>query len=124
MELQSGMDTPNESVKAKWLRRLTRLGIFLVLLLVVLSIAAWVYLRSERANRLVIAKIEEGARDYGLRVKVGGFAFTWPTKTARLRDLEVVNLQTGQRIATIKQAEITADIPDLYVIKLQRNVIL
>lgn len=124
MELQSGMDTPTEPVKSKWPRRLTRLGIVLILLLVVLGIAAWVYLRSDRANRFVIAKLEQGARDYGLRVKVGGFDFTWPTKTAKLRDLEVVNQQTGQLIATIKRAEISAGLPDLYALNLRRNVIL
>lgn len=96
----------------------------MLLLLGALSLTAWLYLRSEKFNRLVIAKIEQGARDYGLRVKVGGFDFTWSSKTARLRDLEVVNQQTGQRLATIKQAEITAEIPDLYAAKLQRNVIL
>jgi uncharacterized protein YhdP len=95
-----------------------------VLLLIVLGIAAWVYLRSDRVNRFVIAKIEQGARDYGLRVKVGGFDFTWPTKTAKLRDLEVVNQQTGQLIATIKRAEISAGLPDLYALNLRRNVIL
>ena len=118
------MNTPAESVKRKWPRRLLRLSLVLLLLLGALSLAAWFYLRSEKFNRFVIAKIEQGARDYGVRVKVGGFAFTWSTKTARLRDLEIVNQQTGQLIATIKQAEITAEIPDLYAAKMQRNVIL
>ncbi len=118
------MNTPTESVKRKWPRRVLRLGLLLLLLVGALSLAAWFYLRSEKFNRFVIAKLEQGAPDYGLRVKVGGFDFTWSSKTARLRDLEVVNQQTGQHIATIKQAEITAEIPDLYAAKLQRHVIL
>ncbi|MBI3426713.1 MAG: translocation/assembly module TamB domain-containing protein [Acidobacteria bacterium] len=124
MELQSGMNTPTESNKKKWPRRLLGLSLGLLLLVGALGIAAWYYLRSDRFNRYVADKIEQGARDYGLRVKVGGFDYTWSVKTARLRDLEIVNQQTGQRIATIKQAVLGTEIPDLFALTLQRNVIL
>jgi hypothetical protein len=118
------MNIPFQSIETRWLRWLLRLSVALIILLGVLSLAAWLYLRSERFNNFVARRIERGAQDYGLRVEVGGFTPGWSARSVRLRDLRVHNQQTGQLIATIKEAELSTDIPNLFALSLERDVIL
>ena len=118
------MNTPTESVRARWPRRLVRLAGVLIILVGVLSLAAWLYLRSERFNRFVADKIEQGAGNYGLRVSVGGVKVNWVSRGARLRDLQVYNQQNGQLIANIKEVELSTTIPHLFELSLRRDVIL
>ncbi len=107
-----------------WPKRLLRIAALLLILLIVLALGVGLYLRSKRFSRLVADQIEKSARDYGLRVEVGEFGYRWALKTARLHDLQVYNQQTGQLIATIKLADLTVSLPDLYALKLQRQVVL
>jgi outer membrane protein insertion porin family len=119
------MSTTPESVAPRrpWRKRLLRLAALLLVLLIVLGLGVGLYLRSKRFSRLVADQIEKGARDYGLRVEVGEFGYRWALKTARLHDLQIYNQQTGQLIATIKLADLTVSLPDLYALKLQRQVV-
>lgn len=101
-----------------------RLAVVFLILLAAGGFFTWRYLRSEKFNRLIADKIEQGARAYGLRVEVGSFGLTWSARAVRLRDLKIYNQQTGQLIATVKQADLTTDIPELYALSLRRTIYL
>lgn len=118
------MNTPSESVKARWPRRLLRLALLFIVLLVVLGVGAWLYLRSDKFEQFVARKIEQSAENYGLRVEVGDFDLAWARRAVRLRDLKVYNQQTGQFIASLQEAYLTTSIPNLFALRLQRDVIL
>jgi outer membrane protein insertion porin family len=92
-----------------WLRRLAWLSLCLLLLLTVAGIVAWRWLQSASFNRFVAGQIEEGAKDYGLNVKVGGFGWSWSAQDAKLKDLRVTNAQ-GQLIADIQEANLDVEI--------------
>jgi outer membrane protein insertion porin family len=118
------MNTPSESVRSRWPRRLLRIAVVGFILLASLGVGAWLYLRSEKFDRFVARKIEQSAGNYGLRVEVGEFELVWAARTVRLRDLKVYNQQTGQFIASIKEAKLNTSIPNLFALRLQRDVIL
>jgi outer membrane protein assembly complex protein YaeT len=101
---------------------LTLAGLFL--LVASLSLAAWIYLRSESFNRYVADQINAKLKDYGLRSEIGGTRISLGAQTARLSDFKIHNDQTGQLIASIKLVELDVDIREPYALRLSREIAL
>ena len=117
-----------ESPSAK--RRFTRrqqllfIGLGALALIVVLALAGLLYLRSGRFNRYLAGEIEAAMKDYGMRAEVGGFELAWGLRTATLRDLKLYNQQTGQLIATLDRATLTAEVREPYAFRFSREIVL
>ncbi|MGE0131680.1 MAG: translocation/assembly module TamB domain-containing protein [Blastocatellales bacterium] len=94
------------------------------LLITILALGGWIYIRSENFNRYVAGEIKATLREYGLRAEIGSFGISWDTQTARLRDLKIYNEQTGQLVATVKSADTRAEVRDLYALKLSREIVI
>lgn len=127
MNRQSSEPTtsPLPAPSRKWRRIVKRLaiaGMILVLLSALLMVGGWFYLRSENFNRFVAEQIKNKLRQSGLRGEIGGFEFSFDDQTARLRDFQVFNQETGQLIATIKRVEISVNIRDLYAPRASREI--
>ena len=88
-------ETVSPRPRRVWLRRVLWTSLCLLLLLGLLGLGVWRWLKSESFNQYVAGKIEAGAKDYGLNVKVGGFGWSWDAHTAKLKDLHVTNLFDG-----------------------------
>src|SRR5262245_68945 len=95
-----------------------------VLLMAIMAMSAWVYVRSENFNRYVAGEIKAKLREYGARGGIGGLGISWDTQTARLRDLKIYNDRTGQLLATIERADTVIEIPDLYAAQLSRRIVI
>ncbi len=100
---------PLKSTRRRWARRFLWAGLGLLLLLGLAGLIAWRWLKSDRFHQYVAGKIEAGAKDYGLNVKVGGFGWSWDERQAKLRDLVVTN-EKGQPVAEIKSAQLELQI--------------
>lgn len=111
-------------MRFKWLKRIAITLLCLILLTTLLAGGLWLYLRSENFNRFVAAQIKSKLPEYGLRGEIGNFGISLRANQARLKDLQIYNQQTGQPIAFIKEIDITLRVPDLYALKLSREVIL
>ncbi|MGH9840689.1 MAG: translocation/assembly module TamB domain-containing protein, partial [Blastocatellia bacterium] len=118
------MPSENKSTppRANWPKRFLIVAACLLLIAGIVAIGAWFYLRSERFNRFVADQIKAKLPEYGLRGEIGDFGITLDENRARLKDLKIYNQQTGQLVATLKGADISVRIPDLYALKLSREV--
>src|SRR5262245_33195009 len=113
--------------KTKHPRLLKRISVTVLCLILLASLAAaafWLYLRSDSFNRFVGDRVKAKLLEYGLRGEIGDFGISLDANTARMTDLKIYNLQTGQLIATVKSLEITLKIRDLYALRLSREVAL
>jgi outer membrane protein assembly complex protein YaeT len=117
-------ENPPKSKRTKWVKRVAIATLCLLLLAAIAAVGVWFYLRSAAFNRYVSEQIEAKLPEYGLRGEIGGFGITLDENRARLKDLKLHNQQTGQLIATLRGAEIVFRIPDLYALKLSREVVI
>lgn len=104
----------------KWLAWTVGVGISL---LVFLAIGATVFVRSGRLNRFIAAQVQSALADFGVRTEIGDFELSWGPRSAILRNVKFYNQATGQLIATVDRAKMTVSIPDLYSLKLRREII-
>jgi outer membrane protein assembly complex protein YaeT len=109
-----------------WLnrRKLLWIGLGVFLLIALLVIAGWLYLRSERFNRYLVRQIENALLDYGLRAEIGEFKLQWKGRTIRIGRVQLFNRQTGQLIATVNDLSLVADIRDPFALSLRREILL
>ncbi|NOT62437.1 MAG: hypothetical protein HOP19_19705, partial [Acidobacteria bacterium] len=112
-ENKETVSPPLKSTRRSWARRFLWALLCLLLLLGLAGIIAWRWVKSESFNQFVASKIEAGAQDYGLKVKVGGFGWSWNERQAKLHDLVVTN-EKGQPIAEIKSAQLDLEILEPY----------
>src|SRR5262245_3330489 len=80
------------------------------LIVAVLTLSAWVYIRSENFNKYVAKEIKSKLSEFGLRAEIGSFGIGWDTQTARLRDLKIYNERTGQLVATVESLDTLLEI--------------
>ncbi len=109
-----------------WYTRRKRLlwigfGVFSVLIL--LTLAGLIYVRTGRLNRYISSQVVEALEAYGLRVEIGSFNITWGLQTAKIGDIKISNQQTGQLIATIDQAEMEVQIREPFAFQLSREIV-
>jgi len=108
-------------------RRLKRVLIVIasaILLIAIIALGAWVYIRSENFNRYVAGEIKAKLRESGLRAEIGSFGISWDTQTARLRDLKIYNERTNQLVATIERVDTLTEIRDPFALKLSREIVI
>jgi outer membrane protein assembly complex protein YaeT len=108
--------------RSRWFKRLFIATVVIVLLLGLLALGGWVYLRSEKFNRYVAGEIKAKLSEFGLRAEIGGFGLGWDPQTARLRDLKIYNQRTGQLVATIKRADTLIAVRDPFALKFSREI--
>jgi outer membrane protein assembly complex protein YaeT len=121
----SGTPQPPASIPA-WPRRHKRLvtiGSIILLLLLVLAVAALYYIRSGGLNRSILIQVQTALVDYGVRAEIGGLDLSWGVRTAKAHDIKLYNRETGQLIATIDNAELVVEIPNLYALRFRRDII-
>ncbi len=108
-------------------RRLKYLAIAIagaILLIAIIAIGAWFYIRSEKFSRYVAGEIEAKLREFGLRVEIGGFGISLDDQAAKLRDLKIYNERTNQLVATIKHVDTLIEIPNPLALKLSREIVI
>ncbi|HUK89061.1 MAG TPA: hypothetical protein VLZ81_01585, partial [Blastocatellia bacterium] len=117
---------PSSSRRVSWLSRHKRLtwtvGI-VICLIVALLIGAFIFIRSGRLNRIIAAQVQSALADFGVRAEIGSFELSWGPRTAIVRDLKLYDQATGQLLATVDRVKMTVSIPDLYALKLRRQII-
>ncbi|HKQ89161.1 MAG TPA: translocation/assembly module TamB domain-containing protein [Blastocatellia bacterium] len=114
------------SIQRPWYARRKRLlwiGLSVFSLLVLITLAGLLYVRTGRLNRYISSQVVEALSEYGLRVEIGNFNITWSFQTAKIGDIKIYNQQTGQLIATIEQAEMKVQIREPFALRLRREVI-
>jgi outer membrane protein insertion porin family len=92
------------------------------LIVAVLTLAAWVYIRSENFNNYVARAIKSKLREFGLRAEIGSFGISWNTQTARLRDLKIYNERTGQLVATVERLDTLISISAPLALETSREI--
>jgi outer membrane protein insertion porin family len=118
------VDTSPQKPRPRRAKRLLIAIASAILLLAILAVIAWFYIRSENFNRYVAGEIKAKLREYGARVEIGSLGISWDTQTARLRDLKIYNDRTGQLLATVNRADTVIEIPDPYALQLSRRVVI
>jgi outer membrane protein assembly complex protein YaeT len=94
------------------------------LLIALLALVGWFYIRSESFNRYIAEQVKAKLKEYGLRGEIGGTEVSLGDQTAQLRDFKIYNDQSGQLIASIKRIELIAQIRDPYALRLSREIAL
>ena len=82
-------------------KRLLWIGFSVFSLLVLITLAGLLYVRTGRLNRYISSQVVEALSEYGLRVEIGNFNISWGFQTAKIGDIKIYNQQTGQLIATM-----------------------
>jgi outer membrane protein assembly complex protein YaeT len=121
--METPRTTPQESRRS---RRLKPILVTLVVLLAVgvaFGLYAWYWVRSGRLDRYIAGEVKTALVDYGLRADIGKFETSWTARTIRASDVAIYNQQTNQLIASVKQAEMVAEIPQPYALSLRRQII-
>src|SRR5262245_65418297 len=97
-------------------KRILLIVLGLLFLITFLLLAGLYIVISGKLNRYIANQVVETLGEYGLRTEIGDFEIAWRRGIAKISDAKVYNQQTGQLIATIEQAEMSARIPDLYAL--------
>lgn len=111
----------------RWPKRLLLTGAAVILLLGLLGLGMWFYIRSDNFNRFVAEQIKNTLREYGLRAEIGSFGIAPGSliePTVQLRDFKIYNQQTGQLIATVKTVTAEAEIREPYARSLSRDIVI
>lgn len=119
-------ETPSR-LPRRWPKRLLLGGLALVVLLGLLGLGSWLYIRSENFNRRIAEQIQAKLLEYGLRGEIGSFGLAPGSlikPTAKLHDFKIYNRQTGQLIATIKTVTLEAEVREPYARRLSREIII
>ena len=121
------METPRTTTpETKRSRRLKPIIVMLVVLLAVglaFGLYARYWVRSGRLDQYIAGEVKTALADYGLRADIGKFETSWTPRTIRASNVAIYNRQTNQLIASVKQAEMVAEIPQPYALSLRRQII-
>jgi outer membrane protein insertion porin family len=104
-------------------KRLLRIAISLLLIALAVVLAAVIFIRSGKLNRYIAGQVKQALAEFGVRTEIGGFELSWGPRTATLEGLKFYNQQTGQLLATVDRAQLLVTIPDLYALRLRREVV-
>lgn len=104
-------------------KRLLTLAGFILLLIAVVGISALYYIRSGRLNSFILTQVQAALSEYGVRADIGGLDLSWGVRTAKAHDIKLYNLESGDLIAAIDNAELVVEIPDLFALRLRRDII-
>lgn len=118
--------SPSPVSRKRWFtpKRLIFAVVGLLVLISFLGLGIWIYVRSDSFQRYLVGQIKLQLKECGLRGEIGGTELSWRQQTARIRDFKIYNDQTGQLIASIKRAELSAEILKPYAWRLTREILL
>src|SRR3954469_9386344 len=91
-------------------------------LLVLLVLAVIIAYRLGYIDRYIANQIKGTLAQYGIRAEVGHFETKFGPRTVEMRDLQLYDQQTGEKLGKIDRILATVRIDDLYAISLNRNV--
>ncbi|HEY6330042.1 MAG TPA: translocation/assembly module TamB domain-containing protein [Blastocatellia bacterium] len=74
-------------------------------------------------NRFIAAQVQSALADFGVRTDIGSFELSWGPRSAVVRNVKFYNQATGQLLASVDRAKMIVSIPDLYSLKLRREII-
>jgi outer membrane protein assembly complex protein YaeT len=104
-------------------KRILLIGLGLLLLITFLVLAGIYFIISGKLNHYIANQVVETLGEYGLHTEIGNFEIAWRRQTAEISDIKVYNQQTGQLIATVEQAEMSAQIINPYALRLRREIV-
>src|SRR5215212_2658622 len=96
------------------------LGVAVLVVLVVL--AALIAYRLGYIDRYIANQIKGTLAEYGIRAEIKFFETRFGPRTVELREIELYDEKSGERIGKIDRILATVRIDDLYAISLRRNV--
>ncbi|HYY56521.1 MAG TPA: translocation/assembly module TamB domain-containing protein [Pyrinomonadaceae bacterium] len=121
-------DRPNPVTPQGWHRRLvTRRNAFIATIAIAVGIVALVLIailayRLGYVDRYVANQIKATMAEYGIRAEIREFHTVFNHRTVEMRDIELYDAQTGERLGKIDRMLATVRIEDLYALNLRRNV--
>jgi translocation and assembly module TamB len=90
--------------------------------LIVLVLVVIIAYRLGYIDRYIANQIKTTLTQYGIRAEIGHFETKFGARTVEMRDIQLYDQQTGQRLGKIDRILATVRIDDLYAISLSRNV--
>ncbi|QQS46390.1 MAG: translocation/assembly module TamB domain-containing protein [Acidobacteriota bacterium] len=118
--------TPTEPVRRRFGRLRPKLVMKLLLVAVVLigllGLGGFLYLRSEKFNQFVAGQIRNKLKEYGLRGEIGDFGLSLTGQTATLRDFRIYNERNGKLLASIGEVRVSFEIREPFAPRLSREV--
>ncbi|MDQ3818411.1 MAG: hypothetical protein M3362_12155, partial [Acidobacteriota bacterium] len=110
--------------RRRWLTRrnalLATLGIFALLVLLVLVVM--VAYRLGYIDRYIAGQIKDTLAQYGIRADIKFFETKFGPRTVEMRDIELYDQKSGERLGKIDRILATVRIDDLYAVSLHRDV--
>jgi translocation and assembly module TamB len=108
-------------------RFLTRRNAFIATLaivcIVVLAVLALIVAyRLGYIDRYIANQIKGTLAEYGIRAEIGHFETKFGPRTVEMRDIELYDQKSGEKLGKIDRILATVRIDDLYAISLKRNV--
>lgn len=108
-------------------RFLTRRNAFIatlaiVCVVVLLALAVIVAYRLGYIDRYIANQFKSTLAEYGIRAEIGHFETKFGARTVEMRDIELYDQQTGEKLGKIDRLLATVRIDDLYAISLKRDV--
>src|SRR4051812_33886869 len=91
-------------------------------LLVLLVLAVIVAYRLGYIDRYIANQIKGTLAQYGIRAEIGHFETKFGPRTVELRDVQLFDEKTGEKLGKIDRILATVRIDDLYAVSLNRNV--
>ncbi|MGH9752002.1 MAG: hypothetical protein ACREA2_04405, partial [Blastocatellia bacterium] len=116
-------DLPPPPRRSTQRRLLVYSALGLLALVIIAALIAFLYLRSEKFNRVLTIEIEKALEAYGLRAEIGEIKPELVPSAATLRNVKLFNRRTGQLIATIDRARASITIRDLFALRLRREIV-
>jgi translocation and assembly module TamB len=120
-----GSDGPR--VPRKRRRYVTRRNALIAAAAIALSVLAFVFLalivyRLGFVDAYVAGQVKDTLSKYGVRAEIKTFHTSLSPQAVEMRDVELYDSKTGDKLGKIDRLVATVRIEDLYAIKLQRNV--
>jgi translocation and assembly module TamB len=108
-------------------RFLTRRNAFIASIAVMVAILAVVVMavflyRLGFVDRYVAGQIKDDFSKYGIRAEIKDFHLTLPPQTVEMRNVELYDSQSGDKLGKIDRMLATIRIQDLYALNLKRHV--
>lgn len=116
--------TPRESRRRRWITRRNAIIATIVIavgFIVFLFLAVLTY-RLGYVDRYIAGQIKSTFANYGIRAEIRDFHTAISPRTVEMRDVQLYDAQTGERLGKIDRILATVRITDLYSLSLKRNI--
>jgi translocation and assembly module TamB len=123
----NGADSPapdGELSRGHWLSRRNLLIAALVplVILVLVIFAGFIAVRTGYVGRYIEARFVEQMDKIGVRTEIGAFETTFAPLGVRLRDVNLYDKATGEKLAFVKYLKLDATVTDLYAANFNRTI--